>query len=510
VSRRDGAAVAAPALLAAILCAIELTGRSLGFDEAASVAISTQGHATLAQAIAHDGGNMSGYYLFLHLWTDVFGTGTFAIRLPSVLAIVAATALVGRLAVVLFDWRVASAAGVLTAVSMPLVFWGQDARAYAPMVMFVVGSFLAYVRIVQSAQPPTRRAWLGYVAWTSLALYCGFVAALILPAQLLALVWRRRVVPAIGSAIAACAVASVPLMVLAADRGSSQLFWVPHPSLMVEKQTLELLTSAGLQPSFHPQPTMWVLIAVTVVIVFAAAGMHVVRAWRPAVALGDELWGQALVFLWVFVPIVLAFLESLVATPVFIPRNLLICLPAVALALALAVTDARLPKLASCGALAALIALRMVSLVPTYGVSPENWRAATGYVLARAQAGDCVAFYPLDAHMAFAYYVARAPDGAGAAPRSVLPAIPWTPPKSYAEQYVTLTGGAIRAVHRGCPRLWLVSAHEGQAHGPSPESRFNWAQFVALRADLERAYKHHARTQFSYAATIHIDLLARR
>ncbi len=43
MSRRDGAAVAAPALLAAILCAIELTGRSLGFDEAASVAISYPG-----------------------------------------------------------------------------------------------------------------------------------------------------------------------------------------------------------------------------------------------------------------------------------------------------------------------------------------------------------------------------------------------------------------------------------------------------------------------------------
>ncbi len=243
------------------------------------------------------------------------------------------------------------------------------------------------------------------MAWTGLALYCGFVAALVLPAQLLALLWRRRAGVAVGSAIAACLAAAVPLMVLAADRGSSQLFWVPHPSLIVEKQTLELLTSAGLQPSFGPQPTMWALIAVTVLIVLAGAGMHVVRAWRPAVAAGDELWGQALVLLWVFVPIVLAFGESLVATPLFIPRNLLICLPAVALALALAVTDARVPKLASCAALAALIALRMVSLVPTYGVSPENWREATRYVLAQSRPGDCVAFYPLDAHMAFAYYV---------------------------------------------------------------------------------------------------------
>ncbi|HWE31976.1 MAG TPA: glycosyltransferase family 39 protein [Solirubrobacteraceae bacterium] len=508
MSRRDGAAVGVPALLAAVLCAIELTTRSLGFDEAASVAISSQAHGTLGQAIAHDGGNMSGYYLFLHLWTDVFGTSTLALRLPSVFAIVAATALVGLLALRLFDRRVACAAGALTAVSMPLVFWGQDARGYAPMVMFVIGSFLAYMRIVQSPQPPTRGAWLGYVAWTSLALYCGFVAALVLPAQLLALVWRRRSVPAIGSAIAACLVVSVPLMVLAADRGSSQLFWVPHPSLTVEKQTLELLTSAGLQPSFHPQPTMWVLIAVTVLAVFAAAGTHVVRAWRPAVAAGDELWGQALVFLWVFVPIVLAFGESLVATPVFIPRNLLICLPGVALALALAITDARVPKLASCAALATLIALRMVSLVPTYGASPENWRTATRYVLARARPGDCVAFYPLDAHMPFAYYAGRAAAG-DTAPRSVLPTVPWTPLTPYAEQYATLSPAAVRGVHRGCPRLWLVSAHEGQPHGPSAESRFNWAQFLALRGALERAYRDHVRTQFSYAATIHIDLLAR-
>jgi mannosyltransferase len=506
VNRRDGAAVAAPALLAAILCAIELTGRSLGFDEAASVAISTQAHSALGQAIAHDGGNMSGYYLFLHLWTDLFGTGPFAIRLPSLLATVATTALVGRLALVLFDRRVAVIGGVLTAVSMPLVVWGQDARGYAPLVMFVVGSLLAYVRIVRSPQPPTRGTWLGYVAWTALALYCGFVAALVLPAQLLALVWRRRAGVAVGSAVGACLVAAVPLMVLAVDRGSSQLFWVPRPSLTVEKQVLELVTSAGLQPSFHPQPTMWALIAVTVLIVFGAVGRQIVRAWRPAVAAGDELWGQVLVYLWLFVPIVLAFLESLVATPVFTPRNLLICLPAVALALGLAAVDPRVPKFARCAALAAVIGLRMVSLVPTYGVSPEDWRAATRYVLADARPGDCIAFYPLDAHMAFAYYVAR--RGAFAtAPRSVLPAVGWTPLTAYAEQYATLSSRAVRALRRSCPRLWLVSAHEGQLHGPSVESRFNWTQFVALRGALERTYKHHVRTQFSYAATIHVDLL---
>ena len=39
------------------------------------------------RAIAHDGGNMSGYYILLRLLTALFGTGSFIIRLPSVLAI---------------------------------------------------------------------------------------------------------------------------------------------------------------------------------------------------------------------------------------------------------------------------------------------------------------------------------------------------------------------------------------------------------------------------------------
>ena len=125
--------------------------------------------------------------------------------------------------------------------------------------------------------------------------------------------------------------------------------------------------------------------------------------------------------------------------------------------------------------------------------------------------GDCVAFYPLDARMAFEYYVARAPRRRRRAALGACRSIPWTPSKPYAEQYVTLSRrrrsrrSAVAA--RGCGSSQRTRA---SAHGPSAESRVNWAQFVALRAALERAYKHHARTQFSYAATIHVDLLTRR
>jgi hypothetical protein len=214
------------------------------------------------------------------------------------------------------------------------------------------------------------------------------------------------------------------------------------------------------------------------------------------------------VLLWLFVPVVLVFVESAVGQPLFIVRNLLMCLPAVALVLSVGVCDRRLPGLASVGALLVLVVLRVLSLAPTYGVSPENWQRATAYVLARAQPRDCAVFYPLDARMPFEYYVARE-DAMARAPRSMLPVVPWGVVKSYAEVYATLSAAGVRSVAARCPRVWLISSHEGQPHGPSAESRENWTRFLALRSSLEREYASHARVQFSYAATIHIDLLSR-
>jgi hypothetical protein len=175
--------------------------------------------------------------------------------------------------------------------------------------------------------------------------------------------------------------------------------------------------------------------------------------------------------------------------------------------LAVGVCDPRLPGVAGVGALAAVVALRVLALAPTYGVSPEDWQQATAYVLARAEPGDCAVFYPLDARMAFEYYVAR--DGAIArAPRSVLPVLPWGKVKPYVEDYVTLPASQIPGIAASCPRLWLISSHEGQPNGPSAQSRSNWSRFVALRASLEQAYRSHARVRFSYAATVHVDLLS--
>jgi mannosyltransferase len=509
---RDRAAIALPALLAAGLSVIALGGRSLGFDEGATVAIVSQHGSALGSAIARDGGNMAGYYLLMHVLVGWFGTGLTVLRLPSAASLVVTVALVGAIGLRLFDRRVAVIAAVLCAVNLPLVFWAQTARAYAPMLALVCAGFLAFLVLADESEPVSRRRWavVGYVLAMVAATYCSFMAVLVIPVQLLALASGRRrpALRRLAWALVALAVCCIPLAILAVRRGSGQLFWVPRPSRKVETQVLQSLTSSGLQPSFHPRFTTTAgLVATGLLLLGLAVAVVGARRRNRARLPEDERligWPVALVLMWIGVPVVLTFLYSLVSQPIFEPRNLLTCLPAVALALAVVITHPRLPRAAALAGLLGVLVVRAAPLAAGYGVSPEPWRAATDAVLARSEPGDCVAFYPLDGRNAFAYYVRSL---GRSAPRSVLPAIRWAATEPFVERYATLPRAGLSSATAGCRRLWFVSSHEGQKDGP-PTSLANRSGYLRLDARLEQAFGHGRIEQYGYASPIHVQLLS--
>jgi len=465
----DVAVVAVPTVVAIALCLIELTARSLWLDEAATVAIAGQHGSEFWHAAAHDGGNMLGYYALLHALVGWFGDGALVIRLPSVIAAGAAAGAVALFGLRLFDRRVATAAGLLTAVSLPLVFWGQDARGYVAMVALVAASFVAFTAM----QNGRRSSWLAYVVLTTLSVYASFVAIFAVPAQLAVLFWRPRGWRRVASALVACAVCWIPLAVLALSRGSNQLFWIARPNLTAEKQVVLALTSAGFEPNFRPTAVAAVLAVLTVALVVVAA-VRIVR---------QPQWGALVALSWLVVPLALMWLESLVGQPIFTARNLLVSLPAVALLLGWVIMTSRVSPVVAWLAVAVLIALRAVALAPSYGTSPENWSAATAYVSDAVRPGDCIAFYPLDASMPFDYYAGR-------------------PVRPHVEQYQT------PAVPNGCPRVWLVASHQGLPTGTAA-SRAHYARYVALREGLARRYPQHSTRSFGYASVIWVSLFSR-
>jgi len=505
---RAWARIALPCALAAGLVLYQLTSRSLWLDEAASVSIASQhGHA-LSHAISHDGGNMLGYYLFLHILIGAFGDAAAVIRLPSALATVATVALVcliarrmvdrrGVLAQRMVGRRGVLAAGLLAAVSLPLVFWGQDARGYAPMMTFIAASFLSFIGLVDDDGARARWWCAAYVASTVLAAYMSFVALLVVPAQLLAWLWSRGRPRAVVTAVAAIGVCSLPLAVLAERRGSGQLFWVAAPTWKGIGQMARWLTSAGMPPNFHPTATTVVTLVVSLVLL-AVVGIAVIRSRRGS-------WVPQLIAAWLVVPVLLSIAESFAGQPILLYRNSLVALPAVALLLAWGLMHPGVPKWLGLSGLGVLLALRALQLGPSYGISPENWKGAASYVSARVQSGDCIAFFPSDGRMPFGYY---AGSTLSASLTPVLPAASWSATRPFVEQYTLPSASRLAAIAAACPRLWLIASHYGARNG-SAASRANYAHYAGLRGALASRYAGHANATFGWARPVRVQLFSR-
>jgi mannosyltransferase len=511
------AAIAGPCALAAVLVAIDLGTRSLWIDEGATVAIVSQHGGALWSAIRHDGGNMLAFYLLAHVLVDLFGAGTTVLRLPAAISTVATVGLISLLGARLLDRRTAFAAALLTAVSLPLIFWGQDARGYAPLITFVTASFYTFTLIVQRPAPAPRRLLIAYGVCTALAAYMQIVTALIVPAQLLVLAIRREHTRRVVRTMLITAAACLPLVALAMLRGASQLFWVPKPNVEGIGQTLNWLTSSGMPPNFHTVTSGNALLVISMLALAVAAATLVARLradWPALRAPRGEAWRErdtlalAIVLGWIAMPMALSLAESAAGQPILLYRNSVICLPAVALAIAWALLRTRLGPRLGWLAVGAVLAMRAVQVFPAYGVSPENWKLAEAHVAAAARPGDCIAFYPLDGRMAFDYYV-RARGQDALAPRPVDPVTPWASVRPFVEDYIAPSPARLRRIESTCPRVWLVSSHQGQYDGPEG-SLANYIRFRILQDQLQAVYQHYHVDTFGWAAEVNVELLSDR
>jgi mannosyltransferase len=486
--------VAVPVVVGLALCLIQLSTRSLWIDESATVAISSQHGAALWSAMRHDGGNMLAFYALEHVLIGWFGSSELVLRLPSAIAAALSAGVVAATAARLFGRRVGLGAGVLSAVSLPLVFWGQDARAYTLLVLFTCLSYWFFVVLVDDrglelSAGRQRLVWLGYVLSLVLAAYMSLVAVLVIPAQLLALVWHRRRLRRVLSAVALAVLAIAPLVVIAHQRGTGQLFWVPRPSISNSLPIAELLASTGAGTSFDSTATRFALLVLTGV----ALGVVAVIAFRrggarpPVAGVSRARFAGLLVAAWLVVPLVLLLAESLVSQSLYQARYALISLPPVSIGLAWGCLAAGLQRRVGWAVVLVLVGLRAAQVWPTYGVDVEDWPAATRSVLAGARPGDCIAFYPGDARMAFTYYLPRVRTAAEVVPRPVFPRLGFGEVRPFVEDYTAPTAAALQADARSCRSIWFVSSHAGNSGGP-PLSRQHVAEYWRIAGQLQTEF----------------------
>ena len=182
-----------------------------------------------------------------------------------------------------------------------------------------------------------------------------------------------------------------------------------------------------------------------------------------------------IVLSWLFVPLIVDPIFSLAYRSIFDPSFLLQSVPAGALIIAF-VFDRLLPRQATYACSFGFVALLVVALVPTYGVSFEPWAQLSRYVRAASRPGDCLTANKAELSSNLTYYFYM--DGATSVePRLVIPALSISEVLDPAYKEAS-SNEPFSVVASGCRRLWIVLG------------RVSPGQFILVNAEIVWFYKH--------------------
>ncbi|MDX6609426.1 MAG: mannosyltransferase [Solirubrobacterales bacterium] len=205
-------ALAGIVLLGALLRFATLDLQSYRYDEAVTVGrvLHPSLFSTLS-AVPHSESTPPLYYLVAWIWSRPFGTGEVWMRSLSALAGTASIVVVYLCAVALpLPRRAGLIAAATVAVSPVLIWFSQDARAYALVFLLTALSFLFFAR-ARRGSAPWDLAW--WAVFSSLAIATHYFAGFVIVAEgaLLILGGNRRRVAVAVFAVVAAATLLVPI-----------------------------------------------------------------------------------------------------------------------------------------------------------------------------------------------------------------------------------------------------------------------------------------------------------
>jgi mannosyltransferase len=391
---REAAALAAIVALGAALRFHSLGRESIWIDEAFSIRLASVPLGGIVAATGLDG-HPPLYLFLLHGWMGLFGTSEAAVRSLSAALGVAALPVIHLLGRRLFGVAGGLVAALLLAVNSYHIYYSQEARNYALLVLTTLLSWAAYER---DGARRTRASGALYVAATVLMLYTHVYAGMVLLAQLGhgvytrlhdradAASWRRFVV--LNGVIAVC------LLPWLGAPWTQLLRRQSDPRLTALK--LARPTTAAIGTSFY----QFAGSAPVVCVLGAAAALALFRGLRTGAPVTVGL------LLWLLLPHAVPFAYSQFSVPVYITRSTIVSLPAFCLLAASALAalrgPARIALVAACALAAAWYQAGYFQVT-----TKEQWREAAANVSEWAQPGEVVAFDVAYGRTGFAHYLRR-------------------------------------------------------------------------------------------------------
>lgn len=319
------------------------------------------------------------YYLLMWPLVRLAGSGEFALRLPSALAMAAAAALVTALGRRLVGPAAGLAAG-LSFAAIPAVSWfAQDARPFALETAAATAASYCFVRLTGEGTAPRARWYTLSLVTLGLANIFGLLLIAAHGTTLLLSRGRggRQVARQWLTAVSVAVLVLLPLELLAwSQRG--QVRWLRTPLAGSVANTGRLAGTTGA-------------VLTTAVIMAAALAVTALAGWsRFRAAWPGRL--AALGLPWLVVPPALLLAGSQLQ-PVYMFRYIVFCEPAVALLIGAGL--AALGRVAGPAALALIVLAGLPAQLGERGLDghSDNIRAMDQIIAQHARRGDAV-LYP--------------------------------------------------------------------------------------------------------------------
>jgi 4-amino-4-deoxy-L-arabinose transferase-like glycosyltransferase len=305
------------------------------------------------------------YYALAWLWAQILGTGEFGLRSLSALAGIATVPVAYLLGLELRGRRAGIVAAALVAVNPMLVWYSQEARAYALVLLFSAVAALYFVRALDGGR---RADAVGWGIASALALATHYFAIFPIAVEGLWLLSRRRCGAAVGVGIVAGAgLALAPLAIHQAAQGHAD--WIGDHSLGHRLWEVAVTFAVGEIGDLIAQPERLTPAIVPLAAILAALALLAARGDRAERRAGGLM--LAIVAFTVAAPLTIAVLHP--AADFVLARNLIPALVPLLVAVAVASSLRRARRAGA--AAAALLFAYSLGFTVLAGASPSLQRA---------------------------------------------------------------------------------------------------------------------------------------
>lgn len=397
---------------ALILTFINAWHVSMWVDEAATISVASRSLSDLWRVSNVIDAVHGVFYLLMHFWFDLVGISDVSVRLPSAIAVGIATAGVIVLARLLDSPKTAVTAGLIFAILPRVSGMGIEGRSYAATAAVAVWMTVLFVSLCRR---PTTTKYVGYAILGAFAGSLNIFLVLLLGAHGLTLLasaryrFRRVFWTWLATAVAAL-LGAMPVLLTAVSQsaqiGPTRLSAFGYArSVLVNQwflaETPTIFLSGGGSIAAGPGSQLWrpasVLLAV---LCWAVIARGVLRAGSDEPQDGS-ISMRNLLLPWLLAPTVILVSYAVFATPIYNPRYLSFCTPALAILLGHGLVSLRTlptrmrwlrwvaPVLVVALALPVYVSQRTV-----YAKSGADWSEVAEFVRARRAPEQGVYFAP--------------------------------------------------------------------------------------------------------------------